>query len=102
VYLANRGRFDDWKAGSARLAGETPGSAAYAMQASANNSLASSLNSANRAILGLSIGGAALAAAGVTLFVVDRSRGHGGSGAGELSFGWGGGSSVNVGWRAAW
>ena len=40
-------------------------------QATSNNALASSLNSANQAIVGLSIAGGVLVAAGVTLFVVD-------------------------------
>jgi tetratricopeptide (TPR) repeat protein len=100
VYLGSRSRFDDWKAGNARLASDIPGSAAYSMQASANNALAASLTTANRAIWGLSIGASALVAAGVTLFAVDRSRDR--AGGGELSFGLGSGSSASVAWRTVW
>ena len=99
VYMWNRGRYDDWRASNALLQTQMPGSAAYRARATANNALAESLTTANHAILALSIVGGALIAAGGTLFLVDRGRNRRG---GELSFGWDGGSSANVGWSAVW
>ena len=98
VYLSNRDKYDDWQAGNARLAQQTQGTAAYYAQASKNNELASSLTTANRAILGLSLAGGALVAAGATLFFVDRAERRR---AGELSLGWGR-ESVNLAWSVGW
>jgi tetratricopeptide (TPR) repeat protein len=98
VYLANRGKYDDWKTGNAALQGDMMGSAAYMAQAASNNALASSLSDANHAIVGLSIAGGVLAAAGVTLFFVDRAHRRE---TGQLSFGVGD-RSANVGWRWTW
>lgn len=99
VYLANRGNYDNWRAGAAALANDTLGSAAYRAQATSDNAMASSLNSANHAIVVLSIASGALIAAGASLFLVDRAHRHPAS---ELSFGWGGGSSANLSWRWTW
>jgi hypothetical protein len=98
IYLWNRDRFDDWKAGEAALQDLTPGSAAYRMQVVHNNDLAASLTTANHAILGLSIGGALLVAAGASLWMIDRGRGRS---AGELAISCTG-SSALVGWSGRW
>lgn len=98
VYLANRGQYDDWKTGNAALQNDTIGSAAYMTQAASNNVQASSLSNANHAIVGLSIAGGVFAAAGVTLFFVDRAHRHEG---GQLSFGVGD-RTANLGWSWTW
>ena len=99
VYLWNRGRYSEWQADNRLLANDPPGSTTYRDQANADNQLAASLTTANHAILGLSITAGVLVAAGASLFIVSRAHG---SRTGELSFGWGGGSSANVGWRCVW
>jgi hypothetical protein len=100
VYLWKRGQYGDWQAGNAALQGpgDATGSAAYMAQATSNNALAGSLSNANDAIIGLSIAGGVLAAAGVTLFLVDRAHRRDG---GKLSFGVGD-RSGSVAWRWAW
>ncbi|MES1207482.1 MAG: tetratricopeptide repeat protein [Pseudomonadota bacterium] len=98
VYLAKRGQYDDWKTGNATLQNEMVGSAAYMAQATSNNAQARSLSTANHAIVGLSVAGGVLAAAGVTLFFVDR--GHRRE-AGQLSFGVGD-RTANLGWSWTW
>jgi tetratricopeptide (TPR) repeat protein len=74
IYLAKRGQYNDWKNGNAAIQSETIGSAAYMAQATANNAAAESLSEANHAIVSLSVVGGLLAAAGVSLFFVDRSH----------------------------
>jgi hypothetical protein len=98
VYMANRGTYDDWKTGNAALQNDTSGSAAYMAQATSNNAQASSLNDANHAIVGLSIAGGVLAAAGVTLFFIDRAHRRE---AAQLSFGVGD-RAANLGWSWTW
>jgi tetratricopeptide (TPR) repeat protein len=98
VYLWNRGLYDDWQAGEAALQDLTPGSAAYRMQAVANNDIASSLTTANHAILGLSIAGGVLVATGASLWLVDRRRERH---TGQLSLSWTG-SSAQLGWSGRW
>jgi tetratricopeptide (TPR) repeat protein len=98
VYLWNRGRYEDWQAGDAAVEELRFGSAAYRRQVAANNELASSLHSANKAILGLSIAGGLLVATGATLWLVDRGRARP---AGDLAFSWTG-SSAALGWSARW
>jgi tetratricopeptide (TPR) repeat protein len=98
VYLWNRGRYDDWQAGQMTLQGLTPSSAAYRMQAFANNDLASSLTTANHAILGLSIAGGVLVATGTSLWLVDRRRERH---TGQVSLSWTG-SSAQLGWSGRW
>ena len=98
VYLSKRGQYDDWQSGNATLQGYTPGSATYMAQASSNNALAGSLTSANQAIIGLSVAGSVLVAAGVTLFFVDRAHRRE---TGQLSFGVGA-RAANVGWSWSW
>jgi tetratricopeptide (TPR) repeat protein len=98
VYLANRDTFADWQAGSERLQKLSQGTATYQMQATKNNELASSLTTANHTILGLSVAGGALVAAGATLFFVDRAERRR---TGELSLALGGGSA-NVAWLCRW
>jgi tetratricopeptide (TPR) repeat protein len=101
VYLWNRGRYDDWRAGDAALKTEMLGSTAFRERATANNTLASSLTTANTAILGLSIVGGALVAAGATMFLFDRARAHSRVSS-EISFGWGPGSSPHMTWMHRW
>jgi hypothetical protein len=98
IYLAKRGQYQDWQAGNVALQGDTMGSAAYMAQATSNNALAGSLSNANDAIVGLSIAGGALVAAGVTLFLVDRAHRRE---AGQFSFGVGD-RSASVGWKSTW
>ena len=94
VYLWNRGRYEDWQAGDAAVEDLKFGSAAYRKQVTENNDLASSLISANKAILGLSIAGGLLVATGATLWLVDRGRARP---AGELAFSWTGSSARSAG-----
>jgi tetratricopeptide (TPR) repeat protein len=98
IYLSKRGQYDDWRTGNAALQSDTMGSAAYMAQATSNNALAGSLGSANDAIVGLSVAGGALVAAGVTLFLVDRAHRHA---PGQFSFGVGD-RSANVDWGWIW
>jgi len=98
VYLWNRGRYEDWQAGDVALQELTPGSAAYQMQAATNNDLASSLTTANHAILGLSIAGGVLVATGASLWLVARGRERA---TGQLSLSWTG-SSAQLGWSGRW
>jgi hypothetical protein len=98
VYLWNRGRYQDWQAGDAAVADLKFGSAAYRKQVVENNELASSLGTANKAIVGLSIASGLLVAAGASLWLVDRR--HAGP-AGELAVSWTG-SSAQLGWSARW
>ena len=98
VYLVDRDRYDDWKAGEAALHDLTPGTAAYRTQVVANNDLASSLTRANHAIWGLSIAGGLLVATGTSLWLVDRRHGRS---TGELALSWTG-SSAQLGWSGRW
>ncbi len=98
VYLLNRDTFADWQAANDRLKQQNPGTVAYQMQAMETNDLASSLKTANNAILGLSILGGALVAAGVTLFFVDRVERRR---TGELSLG-GGPGMASIAWSVQW
>jgi len=98
VYLSNRDRYADWQEGNDRLRQLTPGTASYHALATANNDRAATLTTANHAILGLSLAGGALVAAGATLFLVDRAERQR---TGELSVGWGR-ESVTVGWSLGW
>ena len=97
VYLAYRDKYQQWKAGGAKVPFLMAGSAEYYEQLQANNRLASSLSDANHAILGLSIAGGALVAAGTVLFLIDRHARH----AGAPTVGWNDGGAT-VGWRATW
>jgi hypothetical protein len=101
VYLWNRGRYDDWRASDAALKNETLGSVAYRERAAANNTLASSLTNANAAMLGLSIVGGALVAAGATMFLLDHGRARARV-SNEISFGWGPRSSPHITWTHPW
>ncbi len=98
VYLWNRGRYDDWQAGTTTLQELTPRTAAYRMQAVENNDLATSLTRANHAILGLSIASGVLVATGASLWFVDRRRERP---TGQLSLSWTG-SSAQLGWSGRW
>jgi len=99
VYLWNRDGYHDWQAGNTALASTTPGSAAYRKQALTNNDLASTLTSANHAVLGLAIGGGAALAGAVTMFLFDqRERRR----SGQLSLGWAPGGAPEVEWRVHW
>ncbi|HVY41245.1 MAG TPA: tetratricopeptide repeat protein [Polyangia bacterium] len=98
IYLSKRGQYSEWQAGDAALSNDTMGSVAYMRQAEANNGLASSLSSANAQIIGLSIAGGALVAAGVSLFFLDRAHRREAS---QVSLGLGE-RSANVGWTWSW
>jgi hypothetical protein len=98
VYLVNRDTLADWQAANERLKQQNPGTVAYQMQARETNDLASSLKTANHAILGLSILGGALVAAGVTLYFVDRGERRR---TGELSIA-GGPGTATVAWSVRW
>jgi len=97
VYLAYRGKYQDWQTGNARLRTLSAMSGAYYTQQDANNRLASSLTTANHAIIGLSIAGGALVAAGTALFLIDQ---HARS-AGNLTIGWNDGGGT-IGWTGSW
>lgn len=97
VYLAYRGKYQDWKAGGAKVRYLMAGSPEYYDQLRTNNGLAASLTSANHAILGLSIAGGALVAAGTVLFVIDRQARQ----AGTPIVGWNQGTAT-IGWSASW
>jgi hypothetical protein len=97
VYLWKRDKYEQWQDGNAQLG--TPGSASYVVRAAENNRLASSLTSANRAIVGLAIGGGVLTAAGAALYIFDRRAGRE---AARFTVAWNGGSSVAAGWSGSW
>lgn len=97
VYLAYRGKYQDWQDGKARLPNLTAGSPDYHAQIDASNRLAGSLTTANDVILGLSIAGGALVAAGAVLFLIDRDARH----AGGPTVGWND-RTATVGWSATW
>jgi hypothetical protein len=99
VYLWNRDRYGDWRAGNAALERTSPGSAAYQRQAVENNALVPTLTSANRAIVGLAIGGGVALAGAATMFLFDYRARHRGT---ELSLGWGPGGAPIVAWSARW
>ena len=98
LYLWNRGRYEDWQEADATVGDLKFGSAAYRKRVTENNDLASSLISANRAIVGLSIAGGVLVATGVTLWLVERRQARA---TGELAFSWTG-SSAQLGWSSRW
>jgi tetratricopeptide (TPR) repeat protein len=98
VYLWNRGRYQDWQAGDAAVGDLKYGSAAYRKQVVENNDLASSLSTANKTIVGLSIASGLLVAAGASLWLVDRRHAAPTS---ELAVSWTG-SSAQLGWSARW
>ena len=97
VYLAYRGKYQDWKDGGAKVPFLEAGSPQYYEQLRANNRLAASLTSANHAILGLSIASGALVAAGTVLFLIDRHARH----AAAPTVGWNDGVAT-LGLAATW
>lgn len=99
VYLWKRGEYQRWQAGDDALKGETPGSTRYGAQAAENQRMAASLTTANHAIIGLSLAGGALVAAGASLYLVDWASARRST---SLSLAWAGGSSVAARWRYAW
>jgi tetratricopeptide (TPR) repeat protein len=110
IYLANRGRYDDWRATNTSLQTLAPGSAAYHDAAAANNARANSLTSANHQIVGLSIASGVLIAGGAALYLVDRAHRREGaeSTARAAGAGWsldvaaGAGWSPHLAWSATW
>jgi tetratricopeptide (TPR) repeat protein len=80
-YFWNRGRYDDWSAEQAALDAER-GAIGYEQRQTANNELAESIDRASAVTVSLALGGAALAAGGVVLIVVDggESRERGAAG----------------------
>ncbi|HEX7501756.1 MAG TPA: PEGA domain-containing protein [Polyangia bacterium] len=99
VYLWKRDKYEQWQNGNAQLRDLTPGSDSYARRATENNRLAASLTSANRAIVGLAIGGGVLTAAGVALYLFDRRSERRSA---HFTVVWNGGPSVAAGWSGSW
>lgn len=99
VYLWRRGDYERWQAGEGALRNETPGSAAYQARATENQRLAASLTTANHTIVGLSIAGGVLVAAGASLYIFDWAEARKST---RLTVAWGGGASVAAGWRWSW
>jgi hypothetical protein len=99
VYLWKRADYQQWQVGEAALRNETPGSAAYQARAAENQRMADSLTTANHTILGLSIAGGVLLAAGVSLYFFDRASARNSA---SFTVAWGGGRSVAAGWRCSW
>jgi len=97
VYLAYRGKYQDWKAGVAQVPNLTAGSPEYYHQIETNNRLADSLTTANHLVLGLSIAGGALVAAGTVLFLIDRHERQGGT----PMLSWNDGVAT-LGWSGRW
>jgi tetratricopeptide (TPR) repeat protein len=98
IYFWKRGQYSEWQAGNGALQSDTMGSAAYKAQATLNNAQASSLASANMAIIGLSIASGALIAGGAASFFLDRAHRREAS---QVSFGWGD-RAGNISWRRTW
>jgi hypothetical protein len=99
VYLWKRDKYEQWQDGNAQLGNLTSGSESYVVRARENNQLAASLTSANRAIVGLAIGGGVLTAAGAALYLLDRRAGRE---AARFTVAWNGGSTVAAGWSGSW
>jgi hypothetical protein len=99
VYLWKRDKYEQWQNGNAQLRDLTPGSESYVTRATENNRLAASLTSANRAIIGLAIGGGVLTAAGTALYLFDRRSERRSA---HFTVVWNGGPSVAAGWSGAW
>lgn len=99
VYLWKRDTYEQWQDGNAQLRNLTPGSESYVARATENNRLAASLTSANRAIVGLAIGGGVLTVAGAALYLFERRSGRE---AARFTVVWNGGSSVAAGWIGSW
>lgn len=97
-YLWNRGRYADWRATNADLAGER-GEPGYRERQIDNNRLADSIDRASRVTVGLTVASGALIAGGAFLLFT-----HGGSGSEDdsgsgLVLLWNGGASGEVGFR---
>jgi tetratricopeptide (TPR) repeat protein len=99
VYLWKRADYQQWQDGEAALRNETPGSAAYQARAAENQRMADSLTTANHTILGLSVAGGVLVAAGVSLYLFDRASARNSA---SFAVAWSGGRSVAAGWRCSW
>jgi tetratricopeptide (TPR) repeat protein len=99
VYLWKRDKYEQWQVGDAQLRNLTPGSDSYVARATENNRLAASLTSANRAIVGLAIGGGVLTAAGAALYLFDRRSERRST---RFTVVWNGGTSVAAGWIGSW
>jgi len=99
VYAWYRGEYDEWRTTNAILSGQSVRPSDYHQRIVANNQRAATLARASHAILGLSIAGGVLLAAGVSLFVADGVRGRR---SGEISLAWDGRSSAAVTWSRSW
>jgi Ca2+/Na+ antiporter len=99
VYLWKRDKYEQWRDGNAQLKNSTPGSDSYVARATENNRLAASLTSANRAIVGLAIGGAVLTAAGGALYLFDPRSDRRSA---RFTVVWNGGTSVAAQWIGSW
>jgi hypothetical protein len=100
VYVWYRGEYDEWRTTNAILTGQTVRPSDYHQRIVANNQRAATLVRANHAIVGLSIAGGVLFAAGLSLFLVDRAQSR--RGGGEISLAWDGRSSAAVTWSRSW
>jgi hypothetical protein len=99
VYLWRRDKYEQWRDGNAQLKDLAPGSDSYVARATENNRLATSLTSANRAIVGLALGGGVLAAAGGSLYLFERRSERRSA---RFTVVWNGGSSVAAEWIGSW
>lgn len=99
IYLCKRGDYQRWQDGDKALNGETPGSDRYRAQAAENQRMAASLTTANHTMLGLSIAGGALVAAGASLYVFDWVSARRSA---SVSVAWAGGASLAARWRYTW
>jgi hypothetical protein len=99
VYLWKRDKYEQWQDGNAQLRNLTSGSESYVARATENNRLAASLTTANRAIVGLAIGGGVLTAAGTALYLFDRRSERMSA---RFTVVWNGGPSVAAEWTGSW
>jgi hypothetical protein len=99
VYLWKRGEYQRWQDGEAALKSEAPSSPRYQTRVADDQRLAASLTTANHTMVGLSITGGVLLAAGATLYLLDRASVRRAT---NLSVAWAGGSSVAAEWSCSW
>jgi hypothetical protein len=99
VYLWKRSEYQRWQDSEAALKSEAPSSPRYQARVADNQRMAAALTTANRTIVGLSIAGGALVAAGATFYLLDRASARRST---NLSVAWAGGSAVAAEWSCSW
>jgi hypothetical protein len=99
VYLWKRDEYQQWQDNEAAMTSEAPTSSRHQALAADNQRLAASLTTANHTIVGLSIAGGVLVAAGATLYLLDWASEHRST---KVSVAWAGGSSVAAKWSCSW